>query len=151
MIRRSGRDEAETHFAIQRAACLPALAHIFPSELYPFPDDEIRRRWREWTGTVFVAERDGVTVGVAGVEACWLHGFYVRPEWWGSGDADELHAAAVDAMPDCAELKLWVLEENLRARRFYEKRGWRLNGETRVVPYSPGPTDVGYSLVREEP
>ena len=151
MIRRSGRDEAETHFAIQRAACLPALAHIFPSELYPFPDDEIRRRWREWTGTVFVAERDGVTVGVAGVEACWLHGFYVRPEWWGSGVADELHAAAVDAMPDCAELKLWVLEENLRARRFYEKRGWRLNGETRVVPYSPGPTDVGYSLVREEP
>ncbi len=151
MIRRSGRDEAETHFAIQRAACLPALAHIFPPELYPFPDDEIRRRWREWTGTVFVAERDGVTVGVAGVEACWLHGFYVRPEWWGSGVADELHAAAVDAMPDCAELKLWVLEENLRARRFYEKRGWRLNGETRVVPYSPGPTDVGYSLVREEP
>ena len=66
MIRRSGRDEAETHFAIQRAACLPALAHIFPSELYPFPDDEIRRRWREWTGTVFVAERDGVRVGGAG-------------------------------------------------------------------------------------
>ena len=151
MIRRSGRDEAETHFAIQRAACLPALAHVFPPELYPFPDDEIRRRWREWTGTVFVAERDGVTVGVAGVEACWLHGFYVRPEWWGSGVADELHAAAVDAMPDCAELKLWVLEENHRARRFYEKRGRRQNGETRVVPYPPSPTDIGYSLVREEP
>jgi GNAT superfamily N-acetyltransferase len=100
---------------------------------------------------VFVAERDGVTVGVAGVEACWLHGFYVRPEWWGSGVADELYASAIDAMPDCSELKLWVLEENHRARRFYEKRGWRANGETRVVPYPPSPTDVGYSLVREEP
>ena len=151
MIRRSGTDEAETHFAIQRAACLPALAHIFPPDQYPFPDDEIRRRWREWRGTVLVAERDGVPVGIAGVEGCWLHGFYVRPEWWGSGVADELHAAALAAMPDCAELKLWVLEENHRARRFYEKRGWRRNGETRVVPYPPSPLDVGYSFVREEP
>ena len=151
MIRRSGPDEAETHFTIHREACLPALAHIFPPELYPFPDDEVRRRWREWTGAVFVAERGGDVVGVAGVDSCWLHGFYVRPEWWGRGVADELHTAALDAMPDCAELKLWVLEENHRARRFYEKRGWRQNGETRVVPYPPSPLDVGYSYVREEP
>ena len=51
-------------------------------------------------------------------------------------------------MPDCPELRLWVLEENHRARRFYEKRGWRLNGETRVVPYPPNPLDVGYTYVR---
>ena len=156
MIRRSRADEAETLFSIQRAACLPALAHIFPPELYPFPDDEIRRRWRDWTGIAFVAEnpqseRDGTAVGVAGVEDCWLHGFYVRPEWWGTGVADELHEAALQAMPDCPELKLWVLEGNQRARRFYEKRGWRRNGETRVVPYPPSPLDVGYSYVRGEP
>jgi GNAT superfamily N-acetyltransferase len=151
VIRRSGRDEAETHFAIQRAACLPALGHIFPPDLYPFPDDEVRRRWQDFTGIVLVAERDGTAVGVAGVEACWLHGFYVRPEWWGIGVADELHEAALQAMPDCPELKLWVLEENRRARRFYEKRGWRANGETRVVPYPPCPLDVGYSYVRDQP
>ena len=52
-------------------------------------------------------------------------------------------------MPDCAELRLWTLTENHRARRFYEKRGWRLNGETRVVPFPPNPVDVGYSFVRE--
>jgi putative acetyltransferase len=150
VIRRSGPDEAETHFAIQRAACLPALAHIFPPELYPFPEDEIRQRWRGFPGVVLVAERDGEAVGIAGVEDCWLHGFYVRPEWWGSDVASELHAAALEAMADCPELKLWVLEENRRARRFYEKRGWRANGETRVVPYPPSPTDVGYSYVREE-
>ncbi len=89
-------------------------------------------------------------VGIAGVEACWLHGFYVLPGWWGTGVADDLHGAALDAMPDCPELRLWVLEENHRARRFYEKRGWRLNGETRVVPFPPSPLDVGYSYVREE-
>ena len=62
-----------------------------------------------------------------------------------------LHDAAVAAMPDCPELRLWTLEANHRARRFYERRGWRLNGETRVVPYPPSPLDVGYSFIREEP
>ena len=151
MIRTSGRDEAEAHFAIQRAACLPALAHVFPPELYPFPDDEIRARWRAFPGTVLLAEREGAPVGIAGVEGCWLHGFYVRPEWWGTGVADELHDAALAAHGDCPDVKLWGLEENHRARRFYEKRGWRQNGETRVVPYPPNPLDVGYSYVRGEP
>jgi putative acetyltransferase len=150
VIRRSGPDEAETHWRVQREACLPALAHVFPPEQYPFPDAEVLARWRGFTGTVLAAERDGHVAGIAGVEACWLHGFYVRPEWWGTGVADELHAAALGAMADCPELKLWVLEENHRARRFYEKRGWRPNGETRVVPFPPSPLDVGYSYVREE-
>jgi RimJ/RimL family protein N-acetyltransferase len=48
-------------------------------------------------------------------------------------------------------VKLWVLEENRRARRFYEKHGWRRNGEARVVEYPPNPLDVGYSFIREEP
>jgi RimJ/RimL family protein N-acetyltransferase len=65
--------------------------------------------------------------------------------------AAELHDAALAEQPDCPELRLWVLEENHRARRFYEKHGWRGNGETRVVPYPPHPLDVGYTYVREEP
>jgi GNAT superfamily N-acetyltransferase len=44
---------------------------------------------------VLVAERDGMCVGVAGLEGEWLDGFYVVPAHWGTGLADELHAAAV--------------------------------------------------------
>ncbi len=150
-IRTSGRDEAETHLAVQRAASLAGFAHVFPPELYPFPDDEIRERWREFDGTVLVAERAGRPVGMAAFGACWLHGLYVVPEEWGTGVAGELHDAALAAMPDCPEVRLWTLRENHRARRFYERRGWRLNGETRVVPFPPNPLDVGYLLVREEP
>jgi hypothetical protein len=40
--------------------------------------------------------------------------------------------------------KLWTLEENWEARRFYERRGWTLNRETRVVPFPPNPIDVQY-------
>ena len=146
MIRRSSRDEAETHFEIQRAACIAAFAHIFPPDRYPFPDEEVRRRWREFGGRVLVAERAGHPVGLAAVEDCWLAGFYVRPEHWGTGVAAELHDAALAELPDCPEIRLWTLDENHRARRFYEKRGWRSNGETRVVPFPPNPLDIGYSL-----
>lgn len=124
---------------------------MFPPDRYPFPDEEVRRRWVEFTGRRLVAERDGRPVGLAAFERCWLGGLYVVPEEWGSGAAVALHDAALAAMPDCPELKLWTLEANHRARRFYERRGWRLNGETRVVEYPPHPLDVGYSLVREEP
>jgi putative acetyltransferase len=151
VIRRSGQEEAETHFAVQRAACVDSFAHIFPPGLYPYPDAEIRERWRTATGTVLVDERDGEVVGVVLVDGCWLHGFYVRPEHWGTGVARCLHDAALAALADCPEVKLWVLEENHRARRFYEREGWRANGETRVVPYPPNPLDVGYSYIREEP
>ncbi|MFL5953960.1 MAG: GNAT family N-acetyltransferase [Gaiellaceae bacterium] len=150
-IRSSSRGEAETHFAIQRAASLAGLSHIYPPEDYPYPDDAVRERWRLFPGSVLVAEQNGAAVGVAATEGCWLHGFYVVPEQWGTGIAAELHDAAVASLPDCPEIKLWVLEDNRRARRFYEKHGWRQNGEMRVVEYPPNPLDIGYSFSREEP
>jgi len=139
VIRESGRDEAERHFEIQREASLAGLAHVYGNE--PFPDDAIRARWRTFPGTVLVAERDGSLVAVAGIEGEWLHGFYVVPEYWGSGVADELLAAAVES----GARRLWCLEENGRARRFYERNGWATTGESRVVEYPPHPLDIGYS------
>jgi len=35
---------------------------------------------------------------------------------------------------------LWCLAENGRARRFYEKNDWRLNGRERIVPFPPHPS-----------
>jgi GNAT superfamily N-acetyltransferase len=151
VIRRSGAAEAETQFAVQREACLAAFPHVFPPELYPFPDAAVRRRWRDFAGTVLVAEEDGRVVGIAGVSDCWLNGLYVLPEYWRTGVAGELHDAALAELADCAEVRLWTLEENHRARRFYERHGWRPSGETRVVPFPPNPLDVGYTFRREIP
>lgn len=146
-IRDAGPAEAETLLAVQRAASLAALAHVYPPDRYPYPDAEIRERWLTFSGRVLLAD-DGGPVGVAAVEPCWLAGLYVVPERWGTGVADELHDAAAAALRalGCTEARLWVLEDNPRARRFYERRGWRENGTTRVVPFPPHPLDVGYSL-----
>jgi hypothetical protein len=59
--------------------------------------------------------------------------------------AARLHERALEALgPGIA--RLWVLEENHRARRFYERRGWREDGSTRDVPFPPYPVDLGYAI-----
>jgi GNAT superfamily N-acetyltransferase len=152
VIRQARRDEAETLAAIQRDASLAALAHIFPPERYPYPIAEIRQRWRDALAdpviAVLVVEQDGVIVGVAACRAEWLDGLYVVPALWGHGVGRELHDEVVDRLRagGSARCHLWVLEHNDRARRFYERLGWRQNGDTRVVPFPPNPIDVGYSI-----
>jgi GNAT superfamily N-acetyltransferase len=152
LIREARPDEAEALATIQREASLAANAHIFPPELYPFPTAEITQRWQEFLEdpavTVLVQEDDGVAVGVAGSRAEWLDGLYVLPEWWSRGVGQSLHdeVLARQRADGGTRCHLWVLEENARARRFYERLGWQENGETRVVPFPPHPTDVGYSI-----
>lgn len=155
MIREACAGEAETLAAIQRDASVGALAHIFSPELYPFPLEAVQARWAEAVEdpelTVLVAEVDGVPAALAGCRTEWLDGLYVRPKHWGRGLGRKLHDEVFDRLrasgsPRC---HLWVLEDNDRARRFYERLGWRENGDTRVVPFPPNPIDVGYTIELE--
>jgi GNAT superfamily N-acetyltransferase len=150
-LRDACRDDASAAAEIQERASTAALAHVFPPDRYPFPRDAVRERWEELlTGgahRVLIEERDGGPVGVAAVRPGWLDGLYVLPDWWGSGVAASLHDAALEHLRVLGgtECRLWVLEHNTRARAFYERRGWELDGTTRVVPFPPNPLDVGYT------
>ena len=155
MIREALPDEAEALAELQRDASVAAFAHIFPSELYAFPLDAVRARWTEALEnpqlTVLVAEVDGAPAGIAGCRTEWLDGLYVRPEHWGRGLGRKLHDEVLSRLRKDGSTRchLWVLEANDRARRFYERLGWRENGDTRVVPYPPNPIDVGYTIELE--
>ena len=151
-IRAARPDEAETLLAIQRDACVVAFAHIFPPDAYPFPDDEVRGNWRDLLANpqgseVYVAEADGVPVAAVSLGAGFLSTLYVVPAHQGTGVGTALHDLALDRLRahgnDSA--RLWTLEENWDARRYYEKRGWTLTDERRVVPFPPGPIDVQYA------
>jgi GNAT superfamily N-acetyltransferase len=152
LIREARPDEAEALAAIQRDASLAALVHVFPPERYPFPIDAVRERWRDALAdpavTVFIAERDSRPVGVAACRPEWLDGLYVVRAGWGEGVGRRLHDEALARLREVgsARCHLWVLEHNERARRFYERLGWRENGETRMVPFPPNPIDVGYTI-----
>ncbi len=56
---------------------------------------------------------------------------YLLPESMGRGYGKALLAAAVEVLAGQGfrDILLWVLEENHRARAFYEKRGFRFSGE----------------------
>ncbi|HET9090825.1 MAG TPA: GNAT family N-acetyltransferase [Acidimicrobiales bacterium] len=62
----------------------------------------------------------------------WL--INLDPVAWGTGVGADLLASATGLLgaEGCHAAVLWVLETNGRARRFYEKWGWRPDGVTRV-------------------
>lgn len=55
---------------------------------------------------------------------------YAMPEVWGAGVGKHLMLATLTtlAQAEYTQATLWVLEDNQRARRFYEAAGWRADG-----------------------
>jgi ribosomal protein S18 acetylase RimI-like enzyme len=92
----------------------------------------------------FVAEVDGEIAGFVGVGASRdpdaegeLYLIYVDPAQWGSGIGRELIRAAEARLRELGyrHVVLWVLDENPRARRFYEAAGWRADGRRRPIEF----------------
>lgn len=77
---------------------------------------------------------------------------YVEPTRWGDGTARALLAAARDGLVarGWSDYRLWVLEANQRARRFYERAGLSPDGErsTYPVPLAGGRPPVGLVELR---
>lgn len=151
-IRRAGLDDLERLVAVQRVAEVAGLGHVFPPDRYPFPVDEVRDRWRSWLAAgearILLAEQGARAVGTVCASPGWLQGFFVVPDAWGSGLADRLHDQAIATLRAAADppCRLWVLEANGRARRFYERHGWRRDERRRPVAFPPYPVEVGYTL-----
>ena len=59
----------------------------------------------------------------------WM--LFVRPPWWGTGLARQLHGDACEAAAarGFTAMRLFAAAGQARARRFYEREGWALVGE----------------------
>jgi GNAT superfamily N-acetyltransferase len=133
------RSIADVHVRTWQAA----YRHAFPAEVLDgLSVDERESQWREILetspGPVWVAEDDSRVLGFAGAGAsrteedvAELYAIYVLPDAWGSGTAHGLMHAVVDwfIAEEYTTAMLWVLDDNPRARRFYEREGWRRDGE----------------------
>ncbi len=74
---------------------------------------------------------------------------YIDPDYWSHGGGELLLSAAVAQLAEAgfAEITLWALETNIRARRFYDHRGWKLDGTTKQHDWKAFvATDVRYRL-----
>lgn len=69
-----------------------------------------------------------------------LWALYVDPDHWRSGAGRALDATAAADLTGTGAVRatLWVLSTNVRARAFYERCGWTVEGATRV-DRRPGP------------
>ena len=70
-----------------------------------------------------------------------IEALHSLPESWGTGLGAAMLAFALEGANNAG---LWAFEKNTRARRFYEKHGFRFTGETRVSEFD------GAIVVRHE-
>jgi GNAT superfamily N-acetyltransferase len=152
-----GERIARMHYASWR----DAYASFLPAEFW---GEATERRWvinwltrlnsPEPGSVTWVALRDDEVLGFAAAGPARqnptsgpparereLWSIYVRASEYGSGLADRLLEAV---LPQRAPAELWVFEANDRARRFYERHGFRPDGARHVF----GPELGGQAEVR---
>jgi GNAT superfamily N-acetyltransferase len=148
MVRDARPEDALAIARVHTRSWQVGYAHAFPSEALAAISVERRHdymanylRSLPSGAAVLVAELDGEVRGFASVGAARegdgalgeLYAIYVDPDYWGSGLGRALIAAAEERLRAAGftETMLWVLEDNPRARRFYEASGWTHDGGTK--------------------
>ncbi len=142
--------DVDAVLAVQEPGAVKALSAIFPQDTHPFPRDALRTRWQSEIGDdqveCYVIEGGGQVAGFAAVRGAELLHFGTAVETWGTGLAstalDEL--LAILARRGIPTAWLRVFEANERARRFYERHGWRPIGERTRGNFAPYPTLLTY-------
>jgi RimJ/RimL family protein N-acetyltransferase len=154
IVRPASADDIDALLDVQEAGAIAGLTHIFPQHAYPFPRAAVRRRWTEELDDpathVYISVDDGgALTGFAATRGNELLHFGTAPHTWGTGTAQQLHAALLDELARTApegsdHLRLRVFEANSRARRFYAKLGWSQTGQRTRSSFAPYPVLVEY-------
>jgi GNAT superfamily N-acetyltransferase len=127
---------------VQERGWQAAYRHVFPAEELDRGGFIHADRWSErlvrppggWA--TFVAEHEGEVVGFTSVGPSRdesgigeLYAIYVDPKQWSTGTGRALIEQAEEQLRTVYdEVTLWVLEDNPRARQFYERAGWSIDG-----------------------
>jgi ribosomal protein S18 acetylase RimI-like enzyme len=139
---------------------------IFPGDALTQLDETADRRAAFWRreveadvplATTLVAERNDEIVGFVDLRpsrdddaeperTVELTAIYVAPAAWGVGAGRLLMTEALERIRSLGfeDATLWVLDDNPRARRFYEIAGWRTDGAVKEEEF----LDTLVSVVR---
>ncbi|MGW2161186.1 N-acetyltransferase family protein [Nonomuraea sp. NPDC001699] len=147
-IRKATPADAQAIAEVHVRSWQAAYRGLVPQDHLDRLDPAARRPgWERWlAGTAWprqgalVAESDGRVVGFAGVlpardgedgaTVAEVATIYLTPESWVRGIGRALMDAVLAALTEAGyqEAVLWVLDTNVRARRFYEAAGWHDDG-----------------------
>lgn len=144
MIRPGTPDDAEGVARVQVQTWQAAYAHALPhNQLTALSVEKRAESFRRWPPT-FVAVADGAVVGYIAVGRTHdengdgeLYAIYVLPDHWGTGVGRALLTAGEERLRELGhqDAHLWVLDDNPRARCFYETAGWAVDGTERRVEF----------------
>jgi len=165
VIRDATPDDARAIAEVHVASWRVAYEGLMPREVIESRTVEVRERmWHsvvadEEDVRVLVLEEGGAVCGFASVGAVRdpdldrqrigeLYGLYLDPDVWGGGLGRKLHDDALAALRALGftEAALWVLDTNVRARRFYEAAGWRTDGAEKGEAHLGPINEVRYRL-----
>ncbi len=116
-----------------------------------YPKTLSRRGWSMW-----IAESGGKTLGMtvfgpdaANPDHLQIEALYTAEDSQGLGIGGRLLNKAVRSNPS-GDVILWCAEENLKARRFYEEKNFKVDGRAFIWKPLPGVNvpHVGYRLYR---
>ena len=145
VLRPLGVDDLDVLLVVQREGGEVGLGHIFPQDTHPFPTARVRERWEAELADpgvdCFAVVRDGELSGFAATRGDELLHFGTAVRTWGSGLAGLAHDELLDHLRAQGHRTAWlrVFEQNLRAIRFYERRGWRATSTTTRTTFPPHP------------
>ena len=141
MIRLGTRADAEAVAGIQIEAWREAYDHLFSEA--QLGGIQLAERIAFWARfPPLVEDLDGDVVGFVAVGRAHeeggdgeLYAIYVRPDRWGTGAGRHLMSAGEARLRELGHQRalLWVFEDNQRARRFYERAGWKTDGATQTA------------------
>lgn len=165
-IRPAVPDDAAAVAAVHVASWQGAYRGVLPDEVLDGPELAVNRLrlWERLLGEPgspavdLVAEDDaGQIVGLlhagptrdddGGPGTAEVVAIYASPDAWGTGAGRELMTTALDRLGAAgyADVTLWVLDSNERARRFYERAGFTPDGATKEEELRGTPvTEVRY-------
>jgi GNAT superfamily N-acetyltransferase len=140
-IRLATPDDAEAMERIRIRGWQAAYRHVFPREELDTMQVDAKRFERALVEppprtAAFVVEDTRRVVGWVvvgpsrdGEDLGEVHGIYVDPEHWSRGAGRTLlRRGEMELALSWGEAILWVLDDNPRARRFYEIAGWHADG-----------------------
>ncbi len=159
-VRKALIEDAESLGNIIVESWKAAYSNIIPKdEMAKFLDKERRKRQFER----FIENEEIILIGICDNVPCGLmfgskdndeqllecgsiYSMYFLKEYWGKGLATKLMDSFINILKDegCKRVSLWVYEDNIRARRFYEKCGFIFDSIKKYSHFSNKPIELRY-------
>ena len=148
LVRDAREEDAERVAEVHVRSWQVAYEHVFGEDrlasLSVAQRVSVVRSWlaHPERGALLVAEVGGAVAGFCsagaanelGPDVGEVYAIYADPGHWDLGVGRALMVRTLEVLRErgYAEAVLWVLDDNPRARRFYEAGGWRLDGGRRA-------------------